>query len=80
MIYAINRIPTETLFASDFFDEFICDMVQEDQDSSISSLPIHASSESQDATAPSLQQVPSQGLEKGVDLELQDKLDSLLGF
>lgn len=79
MIHAINRIPTETLFASDFFD-FICDMVQEDQDSSISSLPIHASSESQDATAPSLQQVPSQGLEKGVDLELQDKLDSLLGF
>ena len=80
MIHAINRIPTETLFASNFFDESICGMIREDQDSSISSLPIHAPSESRDATVPSLQQAPLQGIKKGVDLELQDKLDSLLGL
>lgn len=70
----------ESLFASDFFDHSICKMVLEDGDMSSSSPPISTLSKAIRDTPASLQSVPLQSMKKGVDSELQDKLDSLLGI
>lgn len=80
MVHAVSKIPLESLFASEFYDRSICKMVREDEDTSDSSTPTSTPKESRNDVTASLQRVPSRATERGVDPELQNKLDSLLGI
>ena len=80
MVHAIGKIPMESLFASDFFDRAICKMVQEEENGAHLPSLVNTPVETKNEATSSLQQTTHQSVRGDDDLELQDRLDSLLGL